>query len=256
MVDCNATVIGAGPSDYVIGNVKKAFCGTGVFSFPVGTPANSAARPDQRRDGLLLPVAFEYTPMTATINSGIFPSSLTVKVTDTWMPGTSTLSSLSRYWDVTETGDLNADMTFSYLDEDVYGNENGYAVVKNESGVTSTPPGSNVNPAANTFTAVNISSFSKWGAGLFPTATGATLGGRVLDAGGRPIANARVTLNTAAGESTFVQTGPFGFYSFSGLQVGMIYVVSVSSGRFTFADPSQVINVTQDLTTEDFVANP
>ena len=251
-IDCGATVTSAGGGNYIIGNVKKNFCVAGTFTFPVGTFPNGSARPSSPEGTVA-----EYTPMTATINSGTFPSSLTVKVNDTFMPGTSTLNSLSRHWDVTETGDLNADMTFNYLNEDVYGNENGYLVVKFESGIASSPPGSSVNPAANTFTAVNISNFSKWGAGLIPTAAGASIGGRVLDANGHGIANAQVVIT--GGDLTapmMIQTGPFGYYNFTGLAVSRLYVVSVKSGRHTFAEPARAIDLSSDVTNADFVAEP
>jgi hypothetical protein len=251
-IDCGAVVISAGGGNYIIGNVKKNFCGAGTFTFPVGTFPNGSARPGSPEGTVA-----EYTPMTATINSGTFPSSLTVKVNDTWMPGTSTLNSLSRHWDVTETGDLNADMTFNYLNEDVYGNENGYLVVKFESGTASSPPGSSVNPAANTFTAVNISQFSKWGAGLIPTAAGAAIGGRVLDANGHGIANAQVVISGGdLAQPMMIQTGPFGYYNFTGLAVSRLYVVSVRSGRHTFAEPTRAIDLSSDVTNADFVADP
>jgi hypothetical protein len=247
---CGATVIGAGGINFIIGNVKKDFCGTGSFIFPVGTPFNGAQRTGSTEGG-----APEYSPMTATITAGTFPSSLTVTVTDTWMPGTSTLSSLSRHWDVTETGDLTANMTFQYLNEDVYGNEAGYLVFKFEGVTISAQPGT-VNAGLNQFTATGVTQFSKWGAGLAPTAAGAALGGRVLDAFGRPIGNALVVLSGGGlAQPRVVQTGPFGYFNFTDLTVGQFYVITVRSGRHTFANPSRVVELTADVTNSDFVAD-
>jgi hypothetical protein len=52
-----------------------------------------------------------------------------------------------------------------------------------------------------------------------------------------------------------VQTGPFGYYSFSDLSVGQTYEVTVTSGRLTFANPSLVVNLNNDALKEDFIAN-
>lgn len=92
---------------------------------------------------------------------------------------------------------------------------------------------------------------------LAPTAASATISGRVLTANGQPIRNAKVTItgNTLI-EPLRATTGSFGYYSFDGLQVGETYVVTVASKRFTFAVPSRVISLIDNVADADFIAEP
>jgi CSLREA domain-containing protein len=91
---------------------------------------------------------------------------------------------------------------------------------------------------------------------IAPTAANAEVGGRVLTADGRPIANVRVNLVGGNQPIRTVYTGQLGYYDFSDLPVGQTYVLTVKSRRFFFAKPSRLINLNADLTGEDFVAEP
>ncbi|MEO6392221.1 MAG: carboxypeptidase-like regulatory domain-containing protein, partial [Pyrinomonadaceae bacterium] len=89
------------------------------------------------------------------------------------------------------------------------------------------------------------------------TAAAAGLSGRVLDANGRPISNALVTISgDGLATPTMAQTGPFGYYQFTGLEVGRTYVITVRSGRFTFAEPTRLVELNAEVTNADFVAEP
>lgn len=251
---CAATVSNAGGGNYVVGNLAREYCATGAFTFPVGTTPNGTARPDgESPEG----TPAEYSPVVINITAGTLPSTLTVSVTDTWMPGLGQTSSLSRYWTVTETGDVTADMTFQYLAEDVYGNEPAYQVFKNAGASTTAQPGS-VDAGANTFTATGVTDFSNWGAGvLVPTAAGVSISGRVMTADGSGINKARITITgNSLTEPRVTLTGGFGYYTIDGLQAGETYVVTVGSKRFTFQMPSRVITLDDNVTGLDFVADP
>jgi CSLREA domain-containing protein len=92
---------------------------------------------------------------------------------------------------------------------------------------------------------------------LAPTAATASVSGRILTADGRPIANVRV--NLAGGglpQTRSVFTGQLGYYYFSDLPVGQNYVVTVKSRRFTFADPSHLVTLLDNLADQDFIADP
>lgn len=87
------------------------------------------------------------------------------------------------------------------------------------------------------------------------TAAAAGLAGRVLDANGRPVAHAIVTITgDGLAAPVVAQTGPFGYYSFPGLEVGRIYVITVRSGRHTFAEPTRVVELNANVTNADFVS--
>jgi hypothetical protein len=90
---------------------------------------------------------------------------------------------------------------------------------------------------------------------LAPTAATASLGGRVLTAQGYGISNAIVVLTDTNGNSRTLRTNTFGFYSFSELPVGQIYVLTVFRKGYTFAQPTQTITLNEDFSEANFTAN-
>jgi hypothetical protein len=89
-----------------------------------------------------------------------------------------------------------------------------------------------------------------------PTAANVSVGGKVLTSNGSGISRVAVTLiNAATGEVRSVQTNSFGFYNFSDVPAGGTYVVTVSSRRYSFANPSQVVNVGEDVGELNFTAD-
>jgi uncharacterized membrane protein len=103
------------------------------------------------------------------------------------------------------------------------------------------------------------------GTGVFNGATHAyamvpvantSVGGRVLTAEGLGIRNVTVTLTSPTLPVPVTrQTGSFGSYSFSGLQLGVNYTVSVEARKFVFAQPSRSVTTSGNVTGFDFVAN-
>jgi hypothetical protein len=91
---------------------------------------------------------------------------------------------------------------------------------------------------------------------LVPTAAQASISGRVMTAEGIAIRNAEVTItgNTLT-TPLRATTSSFGYFSFDGLQTGETYVVTVNSRRYTFAVPSQVISLTDNVSDLNFVAD-
>jgi hypothetical protein len=90
---------------------------------------------------------------------------------------------------------------------------------------------------------------------LAPTAALVSIGGNVLTADGRGIKNVMVTLTDSSGESRSVLTGSFGYYRFTDVQVGEIYVLTVQAKKYIFAYPSKVVSVQEELTSLDFIAD-
>ena len=89
---------------------------------------------------------------------------------------------------------------------------------------------------------------------LVPTAAQVSVSGRVLTASGLGIRNASVKLTGADGAIRFAQTGSFGYYRFTEVEVGETYVLEVSSKRFTFAAPTRVLSVRDEIADADFIA--
>jgi hypothetical protein len=90
---------------------------------------------------------------------------------------------------------------------------------------------------------------------MVPAAAVVSVGGRILTPGGAGIGNAIVTIsggNLQAPRTT--QTGPLGWYNFEGLQGGSAYTVTVVSRRNSFAQPSQVVTPSGNVSNLDFTA--
>lgn len=91
---------------------------------------------------------------------------------------------------------------------------------------------------------------------IHPTSATAFVGGRVIDASGRGIARAQVTvLNTATSERITVNTNAFGYYSFGELEVGNFYMVTIGSKSYNFKNNQQVFQLFDDMNEINFVAN-
>ena len=256
---CNATVTGAGPNSYVVGPVEKQFCGIEVFTFPVGTAVG--ARPDSPEG------TPEYSPLTASVRSvgaldgdppAGFANSLTVSVVDDWLPGVVQASGVSRYWSVTETGSVRADLAMTYLDQDINGPEANYKPFRRSGGTTVAFASFTNDPGTNTTTALDVTAFSDWGIGaLVPTAADVSISGRAIDANGGYIRGVRITVTggTLTAPRTAL-TNAFGYYSIGGLTAGETYIITAGSKRYVFQTPSRVVSPGSDLIDIDFVADP
>lgn len=87
---------------------------------------------------------------------------------------------------------------------------------------------------------------------FIPTAAGATVGGQVLDADRKGVANAVVTIEGLNGSRLTTRTSAFGYFTVEGLSVGQTYVFNVRSKRHSF-EP-RVVSVTEDVLGLEFVA--
>jgi hypothetical protein len=89
-----------------------------------------------------------------------------------------------------------------------------------------------------------------------PTAASVTIGGRVFNPYGRPLAGANVFMYNNTGGIRTARTNPFGFYRFGEVAAGETYVFEVRSKRYVFSNPVQVLNVTEDYDSLNFFASP
>jgi hypothetical protein len=118
----------------------------------------------------------------------------------------------------------------------------------------STPFSLNVNNILNTFTASGTGSFSTDITPTYnpPTAASVNIGGRVMNAAGRAVAGARVSLIDSNGTAHIVISNSFGYYRFGGVGAGQTVVVSVSAKRYAFSP--QIVSVSNELTDLNFTA--
>jgi YD repeat-containing protein len=110
-------------------------------------------------------------------------------------------------------------------------------------------------PANRSFTNLSLTQTANFIA-LLPTAANAGISGRVTTASGRAIGNATLVIEGGnLSERKFARTNAFGYYRFKDLEVGQTYIISVASKRYSFANPTRVITLNEDLTGEDFVSD-
>lgn len=88
---------------------------------------------------------------------------------------------------------------------------------------------------------------------LAPSAANVSVEGRVSNQNGSGINNVAITLTDSMGRTHMARTSAFGFYRVDGVSIGDA-VISVSAKRFTFANPTQIINVIDNLSGVDFTA--
>jgi hypothetical protein len=222
------------------GGVTKQFAGAvPSFTFHLGTTGGTD-------DG--------YTPVALANVNAAAGNSLTVRAVD--MPSPASISSpkISRYWELTEVGSITTDLTFTYLDGDDNSitNPTRLRVFRDSINVCSSDC---VDEATLTATVNGVSAFSPWTiAEATPSAASTTVGGRVFNSQGRPIARAVVSMTDANGVVRSVQTNPFGYYRFEEVSVGATYTFSVEHKRSVFAP--QVVTVREKAMDLDFSAQP
>lgn len=89
------------------------------------------------------------------------------------------------------------------------------------------------------------------------TAAPATISGRVADSNGRAISRTRVILQ--GGNLTELRTAltnAFGYYQFDNVETGESYTLRVETKRYRFENPTIFVNLGEDATGLDFIANP
>lgn len=183
-----------------------------------------------------------YSPVLANVTAvATVPSGLAVEAFDSTLGGFDPAKTISRNWDLQETGDLTADVSFTYRDEDVNGTEADYRVYRRTNGTaTNMCPGAPcVNEATNTGgPVVGVTDFSRWTVGENQTATAAFISviGRVFRGMDLPVSNARVTISGGNLPSPVtVVTPPFGWFVFDNVPAASSYTITVTHGKYSFA---------------------
>ena len=84
------------------------------------------------------------------------------------------------------------------------------------------------------------------------TAASVAISGRVMTESGRGIRNVRLTLTDLSGNVRTARTTAFGYYRFADVAAGETYIISAFGKSYTFSQPSQVLNISGDLTDINF----
>jgi len=239
-IGCGGSINGAGASNYVVGNLLKSFCSPAMFNFAVGT---NGANPG-------------YSPVNVNVTAlGSNPSSLLIKATDGPQPNVNAATSIKRYWTLTETGDLTADLTFNYLDpQDIMGNEANYRLIRVSGGIPRAFPGS-VNTAANTGSLAGVSNFSDWTVGEVsaPTAAPATISGQVTTSSGAPLAGVTMFLSGARSGRTITDSN--GIYRFFNVDTDNFYTLTPSITNYHFSPVTRSFSLLANVTDAAFTGS-
>lgn len=200
-----------------------------------------------------------YSPVLANVTAGTFPSSLTVEAFDSLLGGYDPAKTVSRNWDVQETGDLTADLSFTYRDEDVNGTEADYRVYRRSNGVST-----NMCAAAPCVTeatnvggpVIGVTDFSRWtvGENQTPAAATVSISGQIFRSAGSPLGNVPVTISGGNLASPITLLVPhFGYFAFDGLPVSASYTITVNAKAYTFTP--RVVSGEEDISGLEIVAD-
>ncbi|MEJ7862157.1 MAG: carboxypeptidase regulatory-like domain-containing protein, partial [Pyrinomonadaceae bacterium] len=88
---------------------------------------------------------------------------------------------------------------------------------------------------------------------LAPTAAAVSVSGRVQTAQGRGIGNVRLTMTDQSGNMRTTSSTSFGYFRFENVAAGETYIITARGKRFTFSQPSQVLNVNDDTDEINFI---
>ncbi len=92
---------------------------------------------------------------------------------------------------------------------------------------------------------------------LGPTAATVSIGGRVMTATGRGIGDVLIRLTDSSGNvRTTTTTIKSGYYNFTDVAAGETYIITAKGRRYTFSQPTQVLNIDEDASDINFIANP
>lgn len=88
-----------------------------------------------------------------------------------------------------------------------------------------------------------------------PSAAAVNVGGRAVTSNGDPIAGAVVRMVDGEGIIREARTSRTGNFNFEDVQVGTTIVLSIRSKLFTFAEPTRLYSLDEELTTVSFIGN-
>ena len=91
---------------------------------------------------------------------------------------------------------------------------------------------------------------------LAPTAAAVSVSGRVLTSDGRGIRNVVLIMTDSSGAPRTTTSTEFGFYRFDNVVAGETYIITAHGKRFSFIQPTRVLNVNNDTDDVNFVGNP
>jgi len=85
-----------------------------------------------------------------------------------------------------------------------------------------------------------------------PTAAGVSVSGMVISPNGTGLSRVSVSATDSNGQTRYATTNSFGYYKFEGLRAGEVYLFEVSSKKYQFSNPTQVVSVSDNIADLNF----
>lgn len=86
------------------------------------------------------------------------------------------------------------------------------------------------------------------------TSANVSIGGKIVSANGSGLSKISVSATGSNGQTRFAVTNSFGFYKFDDLSTGDTYTFQVSSKKYQFSNPTQILSATENITDLNFNA--
>jgi len=84
------------------------------------------------------------------------------------------------------------------------------------------------------------------------SAANVSVSGKVISSNGSGLSRVSVSATDSNGQIRYTTTNSFGFYKFEDLRAGEVYIFEVSSKKYQFSNPTQVISVSDNIADLNF----
>ena len=231
----SGAVVGGSSASFIASPLTRCVNTSGTYRFPVGTGST-------------------YAPVTLANIAGTGNFTVDAKSGAYSGPAAGLSNNrLQRWWNLTNGGIAQADISFSYADVDIVSSENRYRAFRINGGVATQLP-TVLDPATNRATVAGVTSFSPWT--LAEGQPGpSTLFGRASNPNGRGAAGVIVTLADDQGNVRTAVTNPFGYYRFLDVLTFRLYMVRVTSKKFTFPLIERTVDLDENTPAINFVSS-
>ena len=235
VTSCRISAIAGGSSTSFINSpLTRCVDRSGIYRFPIGS------------NGLYAPV--DLSNITGTANFTVEPKTGSYSGTAVGLP----VSRLQRWWNMTNGGIAQADLTFNYFDSEVVGIEGRYRAYSISSGTAQLVP-TVLTVATNKAVVAGATTFAAWTLAEGP-ATFETLNGRVTTPQNREADRVIVTLTDGLGNVRYGMTNNYGYYRFMNVETWKTYTIRLQSKKYTFAQTERTVDFIENAPPVNFVS--
>lgn len=235
ITSCRTGAVSGGSStSFVNSPLTRCVDPSGTYRFPVGS--NAVYSP------------LDLSSITGTGNVTVEPKTGAFAGAATGLPALR----LQRWWNITNGGITQANLTLNYLDADVNGIEGRYRAYSIVGGNAQILP-TVLSLTTNKATVSNVTSFGAVTLAEGP-ATYETLNGRITTARGRGAERVIVTMTDSGGNIRYAFTNMSGYYRFYNVETWKTYTIRLLSKRHTFTAPERVFEFIENAPTVNFVS--